>query len=142
HHLGDLDHLDAYQAFVRDIDLYEELFALQPEIIAHDLHPDYASTRYAMQRASRERERPEEARQPILRSLTLPARQIGVQHHHAHIASCMAENGLDQPVIGVAWDGTGYGTDGAIWGGEFLVGDYLGFRRAAHLRYVGMPGGD
>src|SRR5205823_981177 len=98
-----------------------------PEQIVHDLHPDYASTRYA-------RERSAEAR---------PAsRLLSVQHHHAHVASCMAEHGLVEEVIGVALDGTGLGTDGAIWGGEFLIGDYRQFRRAAHLRYVGLPGGD
>jgi hydrogenase maturation protein HypF len=128
HHLGDLDHYEAFRAFVKDVDLYEQLFAIDPCIIAHDLHPDYASTRYALQRASA--------------GLTPPARLVAVQHHHAHMASCMAEHGLVESVIGVSFDGTGYGTDGAIWGGEFLVGDYGRFSRAAHLRYVGMPGGD
>jgi hydrogenase maturation protein HypF len=125
HHLGDLDQWDAYRAFVRDVGLYEELFAVVPELIVHDLHPDYASTIYARQRAM---------------STGVPL--LAVQHHHAHVASGMAEHGLDEPVIGVSFDGTGYGTDGAIWGGEFLVADYWGFRRAAHLRYVGLPGGD
>jgi hydrogenase maturation protein HypF len=123
HHLGDLDHYEAYRAFERDIALYHDLFAVRPEIIAHDLHPDYASTRYAQERGS-------------------SARLLPVQHHHAHMASCMAENGLTETVVGVTFDGTGYGLDGAIWGGEFLVGDYTSFRRAAHLRYVGLPGGD
>ena len=121
HHLGDLDHHKAYLAFERDMALYKELFQFQPTHIAHDLHPDYASTQYA-QRSG------------------LPL--IAVQHHHAHMASCMAENGLINKVIGVSFDGLGLGTDGAVWGGEFLVGDYSDFRRAAHLRYVGMPGGD
>jgi hydrogenase maturation protein HypF len=134
HHLGDLDHYGAYRAFVKDIALYEQLFAIQPRVVAHDLHPDYASTRYALERAqaSRGRQPPEGA------SIEL----LAVQHHHAHVASCMAEHGLLEPVIGVSFDGTGWGTDGAVWGGEFLVGDYRQFRRAAHLRYVGMPGGD
>jgi hydrogenase maturation protein HypF len=123
HHLGDLDHYEAYRAYVEAIEHYERLFALRPELIVHDLHPDYSSTRYA-----REREGP------------IPL--LGVQHHHAHIASCMADNGLDEPVIGVAFDGTGYGTDGAVWGGEFFTGDYREFNRAAHLRYVAMPGGE
>jgi hydrogenase maturation protein HypF len=125
HHLGDLDHFEAYRAFERDVALYEQLFATTPATIAHDLHPDYASTRYAIRRAA-------EAGMEC----------VAVQHHHAHMASCMAEHGLDEPVIGVTFDGTGYGTDGAVWGGEFLLGDYGAFRRAAQLRYVGLPGGD
>lgn len=124
-HLGDLDHYDAFCAFERDIGLYQQLFQVSPRWLVHDLHPDYASTRFAQARAARE-------------ELSC----LAVQHHHAHMASCMAENNVTGPVIGVCFDGTGYGTDGAIWGGEFLIGDYLGFRRAAHLRYVGMPGGD
>jgi hydrogenase maturation protein HypF len=121
HHLGDLDHLSAYRAFVRDVELYRAMFAIEPKCAAHDLHPDYASTRYA-------------------RDTGLP--MIPVQHHHTHLASCMAEHELDEPVIGVVFDGAGLGTDGAIWGGEFLLGDYAGFQRLAHLCYTAMPGGD
>lgn len=124
HHLGDLDHFDAYEQFVKDVALYERLFRVAPRVVARDLHPDYATTHYARDRAAE--------------GMTV----VAVQHHHAHLASCMAENGLTGPVIGVTFDGTGYGTDGAVWGGEFLVGDYREFRRAAHLRYVGMPGGE
>jgi hydrogenase maturation protein HypF len=134
HHLGDLDHYEAYRAFERDINLYEQLFDVRPALLAHDLHPDYASTGYALRRARRS-EKPGSAAEGGLRLLA-------VQHHHAHVASCMAEHGLIEPVIGVAFDGTGFGTDGAIWGGEFLIGDYRQFRRAGHLRYVGLPGGD
>ncbi|MBW3542824.1 MAG: carbamoyltransferase HypF [Planctomycetes bacterium] len=158
HHLGDLDHYQAARAFERDMALYEELFAVEPEVIAHDLHPDYASTRYALSRGSRVESREPDA--SVVRNVsgsgpsTLDSRpssgprlstldsRLPVQHHHAHMASCMAENGLTGPAIGVTFDGTGYGTDGAIWGGEFLVGDYGGFHRAAHFRYVGMPGGE
>jgi hydrogenase maturation protein HypF len=125
HHMGDLDHFEAYEAFVRDVALYEELFAIRPECLAHDLHPDYLSTRYAQERAAR-----------------MGIHLLSIQHHHAHMASCMAEHGLREPVIGVSFDGTGFGTDGTIWGGEFLVGDYRHFRRAAHFRPVGMPGGE
>lgn len=121
HHLGDLDHHQAFVAFERDIALYRELFQIEPACVAHDLHPDYASTRFA-------------------ESTGLPL--IAAPHHHAHMTSCMAENGLTEPTIGVTFDGLGYGTDGTVWGGEFLVGDYAGFTRAAHLRGVGMPGGD
>jgi hydrogenase maturation protein HypF len=123
HHIGDLDHFEAFRAYGQAVAHYRHLFCLDPAYVVHDMHPDYASTRYAEQHAGA---RP----------------TIAVQHHHAHVASCMAENGLNERVIGVAFDGTGYGTDGAIWGGEFLVGDYLGFRRAAHLRLVVLPGGE
>ncbi|QDU99164.1 carbamoyltransferase HypF [Lignipirellula cremea] len=125
HHLGDLDHWEAYRAFERDIRLYEQLFTIRPQAIVHDLHPDYASTRYAQRRATDE---------------GLPL--IGVQHHHAHLASCMAEHGLQGPVMGVILDGAGYGPDGAVWGGEFLLGDDEQFTRYGHLRYVRQPGGD
>ena len=125
HHLGDLDHLDAVRAFMHDVRLYEQLVAITPEWIVHDLHPDYATTHYAQRRQAES-----------------STRLLSVQHHHAHMASCMAEHGLSEPVIGVTFDGMGYGDDGAIWGGEFLVGDYRSYRRKAHLRYVGMPGGE
>jgi hydrogenase maturation protein HypF len=124
-HMGDLDDYSAYQAFERDIELYQRTWRVTPRMIAHDLHPDYASTRYAQRRAEQTGER-----------------CMAVQHHHAHMASCLAEHGLTGPVIGVCFDGTGYGTDGAVWGGEFLVGDCATFRRGAHLRYVPMPGGE
>jgi hydrogenase maturation protein HypF len=125
HHLGDLEHEEAQKAFLRDIRLFESLFGFRPERLVHDLHPDYASTDYARVRAAKE-------------GLDL----VAVQHHHAHMASVMAENGLHGPVIGVTFDGMGYGTDGTLWGGEFLVGDYRGFRRAAHLEPFAMPGGE
>lgn len=125
HHIGDLDELSAYRAFSRDIDLYERLFSVTPAVIAHDLHPEYASTRYALDRA---------------KAAGLPT--LAVQHHHAHVASGMAEHGLVEPVIGVAFDGAGFGDDGTVWGGEFLVGDARAVRRAAHLRPVSLPGGD
>ena len=123
HHLGDLDHAEAFRAFTEAIDHYERLFAFSPTLLVHDLHPDYASTRYALNRQS-------------------VHRRLAVQHHHAHLASCLAEHGLDEVAIGVTFDGSGYGTDGTIWGGEFLVGDCRAFRRAAHLRPVAMPGGE
>jgi hydrogenase maturation protein HypF len=122
HHLGDLDHLEAYRAFTEAIPHYERLFDLRPAVVARDLHPDYASTRYALERSA--------------------LQEIAIQHHHAHLASCMAENGLNEPVIGVTFDGTGYGLDGTVWGGEFLVGDYRAFERKAHFRCVPMIGGE
>jgi hydrogenase maturation protein HypF len=127
HHIGDLENYETLLAFEDGVAHLERLFRVRPEAIAYDLHPDYLATRYALERAARE---------------GLPA--VGVQHHHAHIAAGMAEHGLprDAAVIGVAFDGTGYGDDGAIWGGEFLVAGYGGYQRAAHLRYVPLPGGD
>jgi hydrogenase maturation protein HypF len=127
HHIGDLENFETLRSFEDGITHFERLFRIKPEIIAYDLHPNYLATRYALERAGRDR-----------------LRAIGVQHHHAHIAACLAENNWrgGQPVIGVAFDGTGYGTDGAIWGGEFLIADYRGFERAAHLDYMPLPGGD
>jgi hydrogenase maturation protein HypF len=127
HHIGDMENYETYQSFQDGISRYESLFRIKPEAIAYDLHPNYLATRYALERAERE---------------SLPL--FGVQHHHAHIASCMLENSLppDKRVIGVAFDGTGYGDDGAIWGSEFLLADYRGYTRVSHLRYVPLPGGD
>lgn len=127
HHIGDLENYETLCSFKDGVAHFERLFRIQPQAIAYDLHPDYLATRYALERAQR---------------TGIPA--YGVQHHHAHIAACMAEHGLpgEQPVIGVAFDGTGYGADGAIWGGEFLLADYTGFQRAAHLAYIPLPGGD
>jgi hydrogenase maturation protein HypF len=127
HHIGDMENYETLKSFEQGIDHFEKLFRVKPEAIAYDLHPNYLATRYALERSERE---------------NLPA--IGVQHHHAHIAACMAEHRLDgsHPVIGVAFDGTGYGEDGAIWGGEILVADYKSYQRAYHLEYFPLPGGD
>ncbi len=119
-HIGDLENVETLEHFESSIELYKRLFRLEPEAIAHDLHPEYLATKYALEQ---------------------PLERVGVQHHHAHIAACMVENGRTEPVIGVSMDGLGYGTDGALWGGEFLVCDLLGFERAAHLEYLPLPGG-
>ena len=126
-HIGDLQNYETLQAYEESIAHFQRLFRIQPQAIAHDLHPDYLATRYATARRGRE-----------------GIRTIGVQHHYAHIMSCMAENrvAVDEQVIGLAFDGTGYGLDGAIWGGEVLIAGYGGFERKQHLRYVGLPGGD
>ena len=120
-HIGDLKNIETYEFFTETIEKYKKLFRFEPTCIASDMHPDYLSTRYADEHG-------------------LPV--IHVQHHHAHIASCMAENGLKEPVIGVAMDGTGYGTDGNIWGSEFMVCDLNDFNRITHFEYMPMPGGD
>jgi hydrogenase maturation protein HypF len=125
-HIGDMENLETLQHFEATIELYKRLFRIEPGIIAYDMHPEYLATKYA-------------------RGLEGDHTLIPVQHHHAHIASCLADNGWspdDGPVIGVAWDGTGYGTDGRIWGGEFLIADYHGFQRVAHLEYLPIPGGE
>ncbi|MBI3890467.1 MAG: carbamoyltransferase HypF [Candidatus Wallbacteria bacterium] len=120
-HLGDLDTLEAQRSFETVREHLQRLFDVTPRAVAHDLHPDYHSTRLAL-------------------DLGLPA--VAVQHHHAHIASCLVDNGRNERVIGVAWDGAGFGPDGTIWGGEFLVADLDGFERAGRLRPVPMVGGD
>jgi hydrogenase maturation protein HypF len=119
-HVGDLENAETLRSFTEGIEHFRRLFDIDPQVVAHDLHPEYLSTKYAM-------------------DLGLPLE--GVQHHHAHIASCLADNGEQGPVIGVAFDGTGYGTDGTIWGGEFLAAGLAGFRRGGHLAPVPMPGG-
>jgi hydrogenase maturation protein HypF len=126
-HIGDLKNALAATYFEATIHKITRLMEVAPEIIAHDLHPGYLSTRYARQRAGDGLER---------------LRLIGVQHHHAHIAGVMAENGLDGEVIGLAMDGTGYGTDGTVWGGEVLRVSAANFERLGHLSYVALPGGD
>ncbi|GAC1649339.1 MAG: hypothetical protein NVS9B15_08520 [Acidobacteriaceae bacterium] len=121
-HIGDLENYETEQCFQETLARMQHLFKVEARAVAHDLHPRYRSTQLAL-------------------ALTIE-RKSAVQHHHAHIASCMAENHLSEDVIGVAFDGTGYGNDGCIWGGEFLVASLSGFRRLAHLRYVPQPGGD
>ncbi len=125
-HIGDLENLETMEHFENTIALYKKLFRIEPSIIAHDLHPEYLATKYAKELADK----------------SADIRLVPVQHHHAHIVSCMVENRLESPVIGVTLDGTGYGSDGNIWGGEFLVADYRGFTRTGHLEYLPLPGGD
>ncbi len=120
-HIGDLENVEAYKFFQEAVEHFQRILEIRPGIVAYDLHPDYFSTRWARAQSGMQ--------------------AIGVQHHHAHIASCMAENHLDGRVIGFALDGTGYGMDGRIWGGEVLLATYVDFERAAHLAYVPLPGG-
>jgi hydrogenase maturation protein HypF len=122
HHIGDLQNLETLTSFRDGVAHFEELFAVAPEVVAHDLHPDYLSTGYALERED--------------------VRLIAVQHHHAHLAACLAEHGEIGPAVGAIFDGTGLGADGTIWGGELLVGDVATFQRAGHLRAVRLPGGD
>jgi hydrogenase maturation protein HypF len=120
-HIGDLENLESYKFFESTVAGLKRILEVAPQTLAYDLHPDYFSTRWALAQEGME--------------------LVGVQHHHAHIASCMAESQLDGRVIGLALDGTGYGSDGKIWGGEVLVCHYRGFERLAHLDYIPMPGG-
>ena len=119
-HIGDLETAEASEAFRGVIASFHALYQAKPEVVVADMHPDYLSTRFARSGA-----------QPV----------VAVQHHYAHIAACMAENELEGPVLGVSWDGTGYGVDGTIWGGEFLIVDAVSFRRVATLRSFRLPGG-
>src|ERR1700722_19488574 len=121
-HIGDLENYETLVFYRETLDRMQRLFRISPTAVAYDLHPQYLSTKLALEMTE--------------------IQQIGVQHHHAHIASCMTENGIAGKVIGVAFDGTGFGTDGKIWGGEFLVADFTGFERRAHFRYIALAGGD
>jgi hydrogenase maturation protein HypF len=121
-HVGDLRNLETLMSLRDGVAHFEALFDVTPEVVVHDLHPDYLSTRYALERDG--------------------VRAVAVQHHHAHLAACLAEHGETEPAVGAIFDGTGLGTDGTIWGGELLVGDLAGFERAGHLHPVRLPGGD
>jgi len=123
-HIGDMENMETLEHFDSTISLYKRIFDIVPEIIAHDRHPNYLSTIYA-----RELEK-------------TGVKTIAVQHHHAHTASCMADNSVSSPVIGIIFDGTGLGDDGYIWGGEFLTADYSTYDRMGHLEYLPLPGGD
>src|SRR5581483_4421645 len=120
-HLGDLDNELAYSAFLADLELYLEMLDVKPEVVAHDLHPEYLATKWAVEQ---------------------DVELVGVQHHHAHAAACLAEHGETGPALAVVFDGTGYGTDGTLWGGEILRCDLTGFERIAHLDAVPLPGGE
>jgi hydrogenase maturation protein HypF len=122
HHIGDLKTAETLASFQEGVRHFERLFAVTPEVVAHDLHPDYLSTTYALAREGVE--------------------LVAVQHHHAHLAACLAEHGEQGPAVGAIFDGTGLGADGTVWGGEILVGDLRGFERTGHLWPVRLPGGD
>ena len=121
HHVGDLEHAATHEAFREGITHFERLFAVDPQLVVHDLHPGYLSTAYALERCEIE--------------------TLAVQHHHAHLAACLAEHGVTEPAVGAIYDGTGYGPDGTVWGGELLAGDLSGFARAGSLWPVRLPGG-
>lgn len=124
-HIGDLETDEAHRAFTDVIADLTRMYEIQPDVVAHDLHPDYLSTQFA-------------TTNPEYESVA----KVAVQHHHAHLASCLADNATTESALGVTWDGTGYGSDGTIWGGEFLLGDAHGFDRVAHLRPFRLPGGE
>jgi hydrogenase maturation protein HypF len=121
HHIGDLENYETLCSFTEGIEHFQRLFAVTPEVIAHDLHPEYLSTKYALERDD--------------------VQLVGVQHHHAHLAACLAEHGESGPAVGAIFDGTGYGSDGTIWGGEILYGGLADFERAGMLLPVRLPGG-
>jgi hydrogenase maturation protein HypF len=122
HHIGDLENLETLQSFTEGIEHYKRLFDIEPEVVAYDLHPEYLSTKFALR-------------------LDDVSTKVAVQHHHAHVASCMADNSIDGEVIGVAFDGLGFGLDGKLWGGEFFVADFSDSERVSHLANVPLAGG-
>jgi hydrogenase maturation protein HypF len=121
HHIGDLENFETLRSFREGVEHFQRLFAVEPLLCAHDLHPEYLSTKYALEREG----------------LDL----VGVQHHHAHLAACLAEHGEQGPALGVIYDGTGFGLDGTVWGGELLLGGLAEFERAGHLLEAPLPGG-
>ena len=127
HHIGDLKNYETLRSFTNGIEHFKRLFSVEPEVIVHDLHPDYLSTRYALE---------------VEPGGKGDVERIAVQHHHAHLAACLAEHGEHGLAVGAIFDGTGYGTDGTVWGGELLIGDLAGFRRAGALLPVRLPGGE
>ena len=147
-HIGDLETPEAMAAFERVIADFLQMYEARPVAIAHDLHPEYLSSKWAVEQGNRSQESGVRSQGftgvSSLPGTLIPAPcpLIPVQHHHAHLAACLAENGTDGPALGVTWDGTGYGPDGTIWGGEFLLGDAAGFTRVAHLRPFRLLGGD
>jgi hydrogenase maturation protein HypF len=126
HHIGDLGNWETLRSYREGVAHFQKLFAVSPELIAHDLHPEYLSTSYALGRAEQDER----------------LQLLAVQHHHAHLAAVLAEHGERGPAVGAIYDGAGYGTDDTVWGGELLVGDLGGFTRVGHLRPVRLPGGD
>ncbi len=122
HHIGDLENYETLRSFTEGIEHLGRLFAVEPDVVAHDLHPEYLSTKYALE----------------LDGVEL----VGVQHHHAHLAACLTEHGEPGPALGAIFDGTGYGLDGTVWGGELLLGDVRSFRRVGSLLPVSLPGGE
>jgi hydrogenase maturation protein HypF len=122
HHIGDLRTAETLRSYREGVAHFEELFDVRPRVVAHDLHPDYLSTAYALERED--------------------VRRVAVQHHHAHLAAVLAEHGETAPAVGAIFDGAGYGPDGTVWGGELLLGDLTGFTRIGHLHPVALPGGD
>ncbi len=122
HHIGDLKNFETLTSFREGVGHFERLFAVEPELVAHDLHPDYLSTGYALERDGLE--------------------PVAVQHHHAHLAAALAEHGEPGPAVGAIFDGAGYGPDGTVWGGELLSAPSLGYERAGLLFPVRLPGGD
>lgn len=124
-HIGDMENQPIYNSYQKILTHYEDIFQVQPKVIACDMHPNYMAANYGRQRAKLDK---------------LPI--VEVQHHHAHIAAVLAEHDVTDKVIGIAWDGTGYGPDGAVWGGEFMIADLKGYERKAHFRYLPLPGGD
>jgi len=121
-HIGDMENYETLKYFEESLKNLKDVYRVKPELLAYDLHPEYLSTQWALKQEG--------------------IKKIGIQHHHAHIASVMAEKGIKKKVIGVSFDGTGYGTDGNLWGGEFLIADITGFKRAGHFKYIPLPGGE